>query len=170
MTEPPGLTTFNAANDEQAVVILTECCSSTVWAHRVAAARPFRTADELYTRSDEALAELTEAEIDNALAGHPRIGDRPDNASSVREQSAVAAADDGLRAKLRAGNEAYEKKFGHVYLVCASGRSAQELLDVLHRRLGNDSNTERKNVRMELAAINRLRLARLLHDIPVGGR
>jgi 2-oxo-4-hydroxy-4-carboxy-5-ureidoimidazoline decarboxylase len=170
MTEPPGLSTVNEWSDEQAVALLTECCSSTVWARRVAAARPFRTAEELYTRADEVLAELTEAEIDEALAGHPRIGDRPDNASSAREQSAVASADRELRAKLRAGNEEYERKFGHVYLVCASGRSAQELLDVLHRRLDNDSSTERRVLRAELAAINRLRLVRLLNHSTEGGR
>ncbi|MFC9767485.1 2-oxo-4-hydroxy-4-carboxy-5-ureidoimidazoline decarboxylase [Rhodococcus jostii] len=165
MTEPPGLIAFSALSDARAADLLVQCCSSAVWAERVAAGRPFPSADALYTAADDVLGDLTESEIDAALAGHPRIGDRADNPSSAREQSAVAAADDDVRARLRAGNEEYEQKFGHVYLVCASGRSAQELLDVLRDRLGNDSATERKILRTELAAINRIRLERLLGEI-----
>ncbi|MFZ2178198.1 MAG: 2-oxo-4-hydroxy-4-carboxy-5-ureidoimidazoline decarboxylase, partial [Rhodococcus sp. (in: high G+C Gram-positive bacteria)] len=112
----------------------------------------------------------SDAEIDQALSGHPRIGGRADNSSSAREQSAVASADDAVRENLRAGNEEYEKKFGHVYLVCASGRSAQELLAILHERLRNDSLTERRILRRELAAINRLRLEGLLDDYSRGVR
>ncbi|MEN0140320.1 MAG: 2-oxo-4-hydroxy-4-carboxy-5-ureidoimidazoline decarboxylase [Rhodococcus sp. (in: high G+C Gram-positive bacteria)] len=164
MTEPPGLIAFNALSDARAVDLLVQCCASTVWAQQVAAGRPFPSADALHTAADTALADLTESEIDAALAGHPRIGDRADNPSSAREQSAVASADDDVRARLRSGNEEYEQKFGHVYLVCASGRSAQELLDVLHARLGNDAATERTILRTELAAINRLRLERLLGE------
>ncbi|MFC0447916.1 2-oxo-4-hydroxy-4-carboxy-5-ureidoimidazoline decarboxylase [Rhodococcus jostii] len=165
MTEPPGLISFNALSDARAVDLLVQCCSSTVWAQRMAVGRPFPSADALYTAAENVLGDLTESEIDAALAGHPRIGDRADNPSSAREQSAVAAADDDVRARLRAGNEEYEQKFGHVYLVCASGRSAQELLDVLRDRLGNDGATERKILRTELAAINRIRLERLLGEI-----
>nr|WP_271211571.1 2-oxo-4-hydroxy-4-carboxy-5-ureidoimidazoline decarboxylase [Rhodococcus wratislaviensis]GLK37682.1 2-oxo-4-hydroxy-4-carboxy-5-ureidoimidazoline decarboxylase [Rhodococcus wratislaviensis] len=165
MTEPPGLIAFNALSDARAVDLLVQCCSSTVWAQRMAAGRPFPSADAVYTAAENVLGDLTESEIDAALAGHPRIGDRADNPSSAREQSAVAAADDDIRARLRAGNEEYEQKFGHVYLVCASGRPAHELLDVLRDRLGNDSVTERKILRTELAAINRIRLERLLGEI-----
>ena len=165
MTEPPGLISFNALSDARAVDLLEQCCSSTVWAQRMAAGRPFPSADALYTAAENVLGDLTESEIDAALVGHPRIGDRADNPSSAREQSAVAAADDDVRARLRAGNEEYEQKFGHVYLVCASGRSAHELLDVLRDRLGNDGATERKILRTELAAINRIRLERLLGEI-----
>ncbi|CAG7591270.1 2-oxo-4-hydroxy-4-carboxy-5-ureidoimidazoline decarboxylase [Rhodococcus opacus] len=165
MTEPPGLIAFNALSDARAVDLLVQCCSSTVWAQRMAAGRPFPSADALYTAAENVLGDLRESEIDAALAGHPRIGDRADNPSSAREQSAVAAADDDVRARLRAGNEEYEQKFGHVYLVCASGRSAHELLGVLRDRLGNDSVTERKILRTELAAINRIRLERLLGEI-----
>ncbi|MFC9552997.1 2-oxo-4-hydroxy-4-carboxy-5-ureidoimidazoline decarboxylase [Rhodococcus sp. NPDC056960] len=168
MTAPPGLIEFDALSDARAVELLARCCSSTVWARRVAAGRPFRSADALYRTADEVLAALTESEVDAALAGHPRIGDRADNPSSAREQSAVASAGDDVRARLRAGNEAYEQKFGHVYLVCASGRSAHELLDVLHERLGNDAATERTILRSELAAINRIRLERLLDEIASG--
>lgn len=146
------------------------CCSSAEWARRVSEARPYPTAEALFALADRAVEELSDAEIDQALSGHPRIGDRANNPSSAREQSAVASADDAVRENLRAGNEEYEKKFGHVYLVCASGRSAQELLAILHERLRNGSLTERRILRRELAAINRLRLEGLLDDYSRGVR
>ncbi|MDT5302312.1 MAG: 2-oxo-4-hydroxy-4-carboxy-5-ureidoimidazoline decarboxylase, partial [Mycobacterium sp.] len=88
------------------------------------------------------------------------------NASSAREQAGVTAADDDVRAALAAGNRDYEDRFGYVYLVCASGRSADELLAILTDRLDNDPDTERRVMRNELAKINRLRLKRLLSEPP----
>ncbi|MET0316666.1 MAG: 2-oxo-4-hydroxy-4-carboxy-5-ureidoimidazoline decarboxylase, partial [Rhodococcus fascians] len=102
--------------------------------------------------------------IDAALDGHPRIGAKVDNASSAREQSAVASAGDDVKAELAAKNREYDDKFGYVYLVCASGRSAEELLAILTDRLHNDPDTERRVMRSELAKINRLRLERLLSE------
>lgn len=113
-------------------------------------------------RADRVLAELPEAEIDHALDGHPRIGGTADNPSSKREQAAVTTAGTEVREKLAAGNRAYEDKFGHVYLVCATGRSAEELLAILEERLDNDAETERRVLRVELAKINRIRLGRVL--------
>ncbi len=108
------------------------------------------------------LAELPEAEIDQALDGHPRIGGKADNPSSKREQAAVQAAGSDVLDALAASNRKYEEKFGHVYLVCATGRSAPELLAILEERLGNDPETERRVLRVELAKINRIRLNRML--------
>ncbi|BDX33895.1 2-oxo-4-hydroxy-4-carboxy-5-ureidoimidazoline decarboxylase [Mycobacterium antarcticum] len=137
-------------------------CASTVWAQRLLAGGPFRDVDALLNRADRVLAELPDTEIDAALDGHPRIGATVDNASSAREQAAVATAADSVKAALAAKNAEYDEKFGYVYLVCASGRSAEELLDVLTERLHNDAETERRVMRRELAKINRLRLHRLL--------
>jgi 2-oxo-4-hydroxy-4-carboxy-5-ureidoimidazoline decarboxylase len=109
-------------------------------------------------------AALTDADLDDAMAGHPRIGDRTAGGASRREQSGVAGADPGVLAALADGNRAYEERFGHVYLVCATGRSAEELLDVLRTRLGNDPATERAVALGELTAINRLRIARLFGE------
>lgn len=137
-------------------------CASTIWAQRLLAGGPFRDVDALLNRADRVLAELPDTEIDAALGGHPRIGATVDNASSAREQAAVATAADSVKAALAAKNAEYDEKFGYVYLVCASGRSAEELLDVLTERLHNDAETERRVMRRELAKINRLRLHRLL--------
>lgn len=157
-----GLHDFNQLTDRQRMHLLFEVCSSTIWARRVLATTPFRDVDALLDRADRVLAELPEAEIDAALDGHPRIGGRIDNASSAREQAGMASADDAVRTELAARNRDYEDKFGFVYLVCASGRTAEDLLAILTERLANDPDTERRVMRNELAKINRLRLERLL--------
>ena len=164
----PGLDGFNKLTDRQRMNLLLGVCSSPTWARRVLAGAPFRSAGALLDRADRVLTELPEAEIDAALDGHPRIGATADNASSAREQAAVITADQSVKAELAAKNCEYDHKFGYVYLVCASGRSAEELLDILTDRLRNDPETERRVMRSELAKINRLRLERLLSEPPAG--
>lgn len=159
-----GLNDFNALSDRQRMHLLFEVCSSTIWARRVVAGSPFRDPEALYDRADRVLAELPDAEIDAALDGHPRIGAKADNPSSAREQAGVAGAGEDVKAALAAKNREYEDRFGYVYLVCASGRSADELLAILTDRLDNDPETERRVMRNELAKINRLRLERLLSE------
>lgn len=158
---------FNTALRAQVLAELTACCASPAWAAAVADGRPYPTVAAVLERADAVLGRLDEAEIDEALAGHPRIGERPDDgspahASSRREQAGVAGADPDLLIALAEGNKLYEQLFGHVYLVCADGRSAGELLALLRGRLANDPATERWKLRSELEKINRLRLTRLL--------
>lgn len=155
---------FNELSDRQRMHVLFDVCTSTIWARRVLAGGPFPDVDALLDRADRVLAELPDAEIDEALDGHPRIGGRVDNASSAREQAGVADADAAVRAELAEKNRVYEDRFGYVYLVCASGRSAEELLAILTERLENDPETERRVMRSELAKINRLRLQRLFAE------
>lgn len=162
-----GLEGFNALSDRQRMHLLFEVCSSTIWARRVVAGSPFRDPEALYDRADRVLAELPDAEIDAALDGHPRIGASVSAAhspSSAREQARVADAGEAVKRVLAAKNREYEDRFGYVYLVCASGRSADELLDILTDRLDNDPETERRVMRNELSKINRLRLERLLSE------
>ncbi|MCW2716346.1 2-oxo-4-hydroxy-4-carboxy-5-ureidoimidazoline decarboxylase [Pseudonocardia sp.] len=149
---------FNALTSDAAEQELLAVCAAPRWAAQVAAGRPYASADAL---QDAAAAALTDADLDAATAGHPRIGDRVGSGASAREQAAVGSAGDDVRAALAAGNRAYEERFGHRYLVCASGRSAEDLLGTLHVRLGNDPATERDVALTELAAINRIRLGRL---------
>ena len=143
-------------------------CHSAVWAQEIASSRPFADLEALFDKADAVLAELPESEIDDALSGHPRIGERSESAASTREQSGVSSATEDVLAELRRKNAEYEETFGHVYLVCASGKSGTELLDILRGRLRNDPATERSVLRTELAAINRIRLARLI-DALAGG-
>ena len=157
-----GLPSFNELSELRSISTLYECCSSSIWALRVAKARPFVDDEALLEYADLILAELTESDLDEALSGHPRIGDRPDNASSSREQSGVTGADPEVLAELKQLNKEYDEKFGHVYLVFANGRPAEELLAILKERIRNDAPTERRVMRMELAKINRSRLQRML--------
>lgn len=112
---------------------------------------------------------MTEEDLNEAMAGHPRIGDAAAGshaAASAREQSAVAASQPDVLAALAEGNRQYEQRFDHVYLVCADGRTGGELLALLRRRLRNDPRTERQQARAELGKINRIRLGRLIAGDP----
>jgi 2-oxo-4-hydroxy-4-carboxy-5-ureidoimidazoline decarboxylase len=160
------LASFNSAVDDAPFrASLRACCAAESWIARIAGGRPYADEEAVGATSDVATAALDEAGLAQALAGHPRIGERasgPDAAWSRQEQSGVANADDGVRAQLAAANAAYEQRFGHVYLVCATGRSADELLAICRARLDNDELIERGVVLDELAKINRLRLSKLL--------
>lgn len=160
-----GLEAFHRLSDRQATHALYECCSSCFWARRVAAGRPYATVAEVLAAADAALADLGDGELAEALAGHPRIGERTSHASSRREQSGVDGADPAVLTDLAAGNAEYEARFGHVYLVHADGRPAAELLAVLRERLGHDAATERTVLREQLALINRSRVTRLLEPV-----
>lgn len=146
---------------------LQACCASPAWASRVAAARPFADVDGLITVAEHALGELDWAEVEAALAAHPRIGQRPAGARrdvswSRQEQAGSQGASRATAAALREANEAYEQRFGHVFLIFATGRSAEELLAAARQRLDHDEQTERRIVRGELRKITRLRLQKLL--------
>jgi len=165
MDQPPegiGLAAFNALPDDRARDLLIGCCQAGRWAARVTAGRPYPALGALLARAAE---ELTDDDVPEALAGHPRIGQAPatrQNSWSRREQAGVGGADDTVLAELAAGNRAYEERFGHIYLVCASGRSAGELLGLLKDRIRNGPDAERHVVRSELRKINDLRLTRLI--------
>jgi 2-oxo-4-hydroxy-4-carboxy-5-ureidoimidazoline decarboxylase len=159
---------LNGLPPQAARQVLLECCSAPGWADQMAASRPYASAANAILRSAAIVAALTDAELDKALAGHPRIGERPDpghGASqaarwSRQEQSGVGA-DDGT---IREANLEYEQRFGHIYLVCAAGRTGEELLALLRARLHHEPADERQVVRTELQKINALRLQRLLAD------
>jgi 2-oxo-4-hydroxy-4-carboxy-5-ureidoimidazoline decarboxylase len=162
MTPPVSLEALNAMPAAQAREHLLACCTSERWIHNVTSGRPYGSVSEILVRSDESVAGLDRTDLEQALAGHPRIGARSAAGPSQQEQAGVQAADQATLRALAEGNEAYERRFGHVYLVCATGRSAGELLALLRERLGHDSGTEWGIVRRELGKINRIRLRRLL--------
>jgi 2-oxo-4-hydroxy-4-carboxy-5-ureidoimidazoline decarboxylase len=162
MSTPVGLEALNAMPAAQASEHLLACCTSERWIHNVTSGRPYGSVGEILARSDESVAGLDRSDLEQALAGHPRIGTRSAAGPSRREQAGVQGADPATLQALAEGNEAYERRFGHVYLVCATGRSAGELLALLRERLGHDPGTEWGIVRRELGKINRIRLRRLL--------
>lgn len=156
----------SAAVDEHLRTALRGCCAAESWGRRIIQDRPYRDEAALLATSDAATTGLDAEGLAQALAGHPRIGERASAghaAWSSQEQAGVSGADAQVREQLAAANRAYEERFGHVYLVCATGRTAEELLDICRQRLANDHVSERGVVLAELAKINRLRLEKLLH-------
>jgi 2-oxo-4-hydroxy-4-carboxy-5-ureidoimidazoline decarboxylase len=168
-----GLAEFNDLTDSAARRELLACCNAAAWADAVASGRPYASAEDLLAASDRAVAALSRADLAEALAGHPRLGDRSLTGPSAGEQAGVTAADADLRNQLAAGNAEYERRFGHIYLACATGRDAASLLAFLRQRLANDPDTEWRVVAGELAKINQIRLRALAGagpqaDAPVG--
>jgi 2-oxo-4-hydroxy-4-carboxy-5-ureidoimidazoline decarboxylase len=162
-----ALNRFNALPPEEVERELLACCAARTWARRVAAGRPYRDAAALIAVGDAVLAELTWSDVAEALAAHPRIGQRAegsarDAAWSRREQAGVEDADGVVRDALAEVNREYERRFGHVFLIFATGRTPAELLAAARTRLAHDEPTERQVVRTELAKIVRLRVERLV--------
>jgi 2-oxo-4-hydroxy-4-carboxy-5-ureidoimidazoline decarboxylase len=146
---------------------LLTCCASRRWAAEVARGRPYGGPPALRDAAALALDGLEWADLEEALAAHPRIGERAagqgrEASWSRGEQSGADAANARVKAALAEGNRRYEEHFGHVFLICATGLGAAEMLAALQRRLGNAPEAERDVVREELGKIMQLRLARLV--------
>ncbi|MEV8598738.1 2-oxo-4-hydroxy-4-carboxy-5-ureidoimidazoline decarboxylase [Streptomyces griseoviridis] len=162
---PPGLARFNDLADHAALAVLTEACASATWAKRLLAARPYPTLDALRTESDAATADLAADDLAEAMAGHPPIGrPKPGDPASAREQRGMAGASEALKAEMLELNLAYQEKFGHVFLICATGLTGERMRDAVRERIGNAPERERAIVRTELGKINRIRLARLVEE------
>jgi 2-oxo-4-hydroxy-4-carboxy-5-ureidoimidazoline decarboxylase len=162
-----ALDDVNADPAEQVAEALHACNAAPSFASAVLADRPYATVDALVARAEEVARALPWDEVRAALAAHPRIGDRVEGSSteaqaSRREQSSMSAADDEVRAALLDGNRVYEQRFDHVFLIRAAGRSPEEMLAELRRRLGNDEAAERAEVTEQLAQITGLRVRGLV--------
>jgi 2-oxo-4-hydroxy-4-carboxy-5-ureidoimidazoline decarboxylase len=162
-----ALADFNSRPAADAERELLACCAAPAWASEVAARRPYPDVEALVSAADAALRRLTWSDVAQALSAHPRIGERAAGAGreaawSRREQAGVAGADATTRAALERANREYEERFGHLFLIFASGRSEAEILAAARARLGNDDATEREVVKDELRRIALLRLERLV--------
>ncbi|RAJ72624.1 MULTISPECIES: 2-oxo-4-hydroxy-4-carboxy-5-ureidoimidazoline decarboxylase [unclassified Streptomyces] len=160
-----GLTRFNTSDESAAQAELHEVCASSAWGSKLLAQRPFATVEALFEASDAATAELTADDLAEAMAGHPPIGrPKPGDPTSSREQRGMAGASEELKAQMLELNLDYQDRFGHVFLICATGASAEQMLDALKTRIGNTPDQEREIVRTELGKINRIRLTRLAEE------
>jgi 2-oxo-4-hydroxy-4-carboxy-5-ureidoimidazoline decarboxylase len=159
------LNAMDAAGAERALLL---CCGSTRWAGRMAASRPFTSAAALAEAADRAFETLERTDWLEAFAVHPKIGASGAGRSggvegwSADEQALVAQSADATRQRLADANRDYEARFGYIFIVCATGRSADEMLGLLEGRLGNDRESELRIAAGEQRKITALRLTKLL--------
>src|ERR1700722_5929874 len=159
---PAALAAFNAAPARDAERDLARCCASHAFTAAIAAGRPFSGTEELSAAVDAAFSALEWTDIAEALAAHPRIGEPGRSSWSRAEQAGAAGVEPAVAGALTDGNRAYEQRFGHVFLVCATGLSAPEILASLQARLAHDRAAERCTVREELRKRTQLRIGKLL--------
>jgi 2-oxo-4-hydroxy-4-carboxy-5-ureidoimidazoline decarboxylase len=150
------------------------CCGSSAWAHAIVARRPLPSEERLQAASDEVWWSLSELDWTEAFRSHPRIGEAPTQESgtnvasqpstiwSQQEQQKVSDAGDSAKTALAEGNREYEHRFDRIFIVCATGKSPEEILTILRRRLENDEATELRETAEQLRQITQIRLRKWL--------
>jgi len=161
---------LDAMSATAAADALTRCCGASRWVEGMLARRPFGSSEALHRAADEVWATMERADILEAFDHHPRIGAdlgalREKFASTASwsggEQASVAEASEATLQALRDGNVAYEARFGHIFIVCATGKSAAEMLALLEARLPNEPDAELRIAAAEQAKITHLRLDKI---------
>jgi allantoicase len=165
----PSLARLNAMSASDATAALLRCCGSSRWATALSEARPFDDTAALLRAGERTWWSLGELDHLEAFAAHPKIGDKGSSSSSAQwssaEQAGTARAADDTLTALADANRAYATKHGFIYIVCASGRSASEMLADLRTRLDRSRDDELRTAAEEQAKITRLRLAKLLQEL-----
>jgi 2-oxo-4-hydroxy-4-carboxy-5-ureidoimidazoline decarboxylase len=163
------LSSWNQASAEDALDAMLACCGARRWATAMVALRPIAEVRELSAAADRIWGTMEEADWLEAFACHPRIGDRKaahasqkSVAWSRQEQSAASTAAERVLAELAAGNAKYEKRFGFTYIVCATGKSAEEMLTILNHRLAGDRASELIEAAEQQRQITQIRLGKWL--------
>ena len=166
------LNQLNQLSPSELKAQLTKCCGSSAWVQRMAASFPFNNSGELLKKADQVWNSLTEQEWLEAFLHHPKIGDvkslNEKFAGTAQwaagEQASVQHASDQTIENLAEGNKAYEAKFGYIFIVCATGKSPEEMLQILLTRLPNKPEEEIRVAAAEQAKITQLRLSKLLAE------
>ena len=169
------LSKWNLADQDSAVSSLLSCCASPRWATAVAFKRPFSDEAQLFSAADQVWSTMEEPDWLEAFKAHPRIGQAIGEQKAAhgseqsvtwsrQEQASTAAADDAVLAELAAKNLRYEELFGMTYIVCATGKSADQMLQILRERLGNDRETEMRRAVEEQRLILGIRLKKWLRS------
>lgn len=161
---------WNEAAISDAVSEVLPCCGAARWATALAELRPYKNESELFVTSDKIWRSLRSTDWDEAFRSHPRIGERkaPESAAlqstqwSTQEQYGVVAAALDVKEELARANRLYEERFGRIFIVCTSGKSAEEMLAMLHRRLENDELSELQEEAEQQRQITQLRLRKWL--------
>jgi 2-oxo-4-hydroxy-4-carboxy-5-ureidoimidazoline decarboxylase len=163
---------LDAMKPDQARGLLAECCGSSKWVNEMTARRPFRTRENVFKAADEVADTMGASDWLEAFSHHPRIGEKPEMKSGISagvewatmEQAGMEAAGNYAKIALMRANQEYERRFGYIYIVCATGKSADEMIGILHERLGNDPDKELRVAADEQRKITRLRLEKLLDE------
>ena len=164
------LAEWNAMNADEAVAAILPCCGSLAWATQLAGMRPFASFEDQAAASDRVWWGLPVVDWQQAFDSHPRIGQGHAKAATAKSlawsegEQAAANPDDAARAALALGNAAYEKKFGRIFIVCATGKSAAEMLGILQGRMANDAATEMREAAEQQRLITQLRLKKWLQS------
>ena len=163
------LADWNKLDHASAVASILPCCGSARWARELVETRPIHTEAELLARSDAISRALSPDDWHEAFRSHPRIGEKKTPAATAQsaewsrgEQGGMVRSSTDIRAALEQGNQLYEQRFGRIYIVCATGKSAEEMLADLQRRLHNDVETELHEAMEQQRRITRLRLRKWL--------
>lgn len=167
-----NLTWLNEIPESKAEAAFLDCCGSRAWARAMVASRPFPLLENLYERAEGVWFLLKPADWLEAFAAHPKIGSsKPAPIQQMRaaawssgEQSGVDGAGDAVRDELAEANRLYEHKFGFIFIVCATGKSADEMLAICRARLGNSAETEMRIAADEQRKITEIRLNKLLEQ------
>lgn len=170
MSVPVDVSALDALPEAEARALLSACCAAPGWVEGMLAARPWRDRTALLAAADRSWDACPPEAVADAIAHHPRLGERVAMAPlgereqtwSAQEQKGAAAAAEDVKQALARGNQAYEARFGHTFILCATGVSAEDMLRKLNERLKNDPQTEHTITARELHRITRLRLERLL--------
>lgn len=176
----PRLASWNEAEEDEAITALLHCCRAQRWAHALAAERPFLSEETLYAAADTHWAAMQEPDWMEAFRAHPRIGERKSEigpgidehkaadaslqskAWSSQEQAQIHATEQAILTALAEGNLAYEERFGFTYIVCATGKSAEEMLAILNRRLASERAAELQEAAEQQRQITQIRLRKWL--------
>lgn len=148
-------------SEQEVAAIFRDCCGATRWVDGMTDRRPFRSRDALFKAADAEWDECAERDWKEAFSCHPRIGDRDARGTAADEQSGALNASTTIQEELHRINRAYEDKFGHIYIVCASGKTAEEMLEIARQRMSNDPQTELRAAAEEQRKIMHIRLKKL---------
>ncbi|MCO6046341.1 2-oxo-4-hydroxy-4-carboxy-5-ureidoimidazoline decarboxylase [Aeoliella sp. ICT_H6.2] len=165
----PFIPEFNRLSHDAARNKLLACCGARWWSEQLATRRPYANMEEFHTVADQVFDQMSHDDWLEAIGSHPRIGDLEslkmkfagNKQWSSGEQSSVAMAEDDVLRQLKLGNDAYFEKFGYTFVVCATGKSADEMLQILEGRLQNEPDTEIDIAAAEQRKITHLRIDKL---------
>ena len=165
-----ALERLNSLQREEAEAEFLKCCGSTLWARRMAEERPFHDLQQLLAQADAEWWALDPEDWLEAFSRHPKIGEQKSARTqaaaaqqwSEQEQAGTKSADEETKHQLAAANREYESKFGHIYIVCATGKTADEMLSLCRERLSNEPDEELRVAAEEQRRITHLRLRKLL--------